>query len=171
MKAKKLLSLLLVFVLAVSLVSTAFAAGTEKSFSDVGTTHWARAFVDRLVAADAADGYPDGTYKPSQYITRVEFMKLLNGVCGFTAKSDDVKNFTDVQAPWKVEQVAIALAAGYTNGTGPNKMSPNANITREMAVTMICRAVKLDAEAADLSVLSMYTDSGKISSYAVGCMA
>ena len=38
MKAKKLLSLLLVFVLAVSLVSTAFAAGTEKTFSDVDGT-------------------------------------------------------------------------------------------------------------------------------------
>ena len=170
MNQKKLLGLLLALVLAFSLVSTAFAVDAEKTFSDVGDSHWAKSFIDRLVESGAAEGYPDGTFKPDQNITRVEFMKLLNQVAGFTAKAD-VTKFTDVSAEWKLEAVSVALAAGYTTGTTATTMSPNANITREMAVTMIGRAAQLDAKNADAAALEKYSDKDAVAAYAAGYMA
>lgn len=77
-------SYLLLSALAVILLSTGFLAGTvsaasQDCFSDV-TTHWAESFICWMYDNGMTSGYPDGTFKPDNAITRAEvavFMQKL----------------------------------------------------------------------------------------------
>lgn len=39
--------------------------------------HWARAEIEKLVSRGVVGGYPDGTFRPEQLITRAELVKIL----------------------------------------------------------------------------------------------
>jgi hypothetical protein len=47
------------------------------SFSDIGG-HWAEADIKSVANLGWYVGYPDGTFKPDQNITRAEFMAIVN---------------------------------------------------------------------------------------------
>lgn len=68
---KKFLAILLCFIMLIS--TTCFAAG----FSDLTSEHWAYKNVTNLVENGVINGYPDGTYRPENTITRGEFFKLM----------------------------------------------------------------------------------------------
>lgn len=52
---------------------------TSNSFSDI-SGHWAEAEIERAVAFGWIAGYSDGTFRPSNYITRAEAMTMINRV-------------------------------------------------------------------------------------------
>lgn len=68
---KKFLAIFLCFIMLIS--TTCFAAG----FSDLTSEHWAYKNVTNLVENGVINGYPDGTYRPENTITRGEFFKLM----------------------------------------------------------------------------------------------
>ncbi|MGO4890248.1 S8 family serine peptidase [Anaerobacillus sp. MEB173] len=47
------------------------------TFSDVSPTYYAHGAIQRLVGENITAGYPDGTFKPNQPVTRAEFSVLL----------------------------------------------------------------------------------------------
>ncbi len=49
-----------------------------KEFSDVSTDHWAYGYINYLTENGIASGYPDGSFKPNDTITRAEFFKLMS---------------------------------------------------------------------------------------------
>jgi hypothetical protein len=49
---------------------------TSPTFSDT-SNHWAANWIEALRAANIADGYPDGTYRPANYVTRAEMAVFL----------------------------------------------------------------------------------------------
>lgn len=57
-------------------VAPAAAAAGTVAPTDL-TGHWAKAAVEAGVGAGYINGYPDGTFRPDQTITRAEFTKLL----------------------------------------------------------------------------------------------
>lgn len=58
----------------ISLVAGLFMAGAaQASFSDVPRDHWAYDAVDYLEQEGLAEGYPDGTFRGDQELTRYEF--------------------------------------------------------------------------------------------------
>ena len=62
-------SLVLAMAMALGVSATAFAANP---FSDVPAGHWSYASVSKLAAAGIVDGYPDGTFKGDNLMTRYE---------------------------------------------------------------------------------------------------
>lgn len=64
----------------------------EKSFPDVPKTHWA---YDAIAAAGAAgwiNGYEDGTFRPNQSVKRIEAVKMINNMLGWSCDRDFVDN-------------------------------------------------------------------------------
>ena len=88
--------------------------------SDVGG-NWAEPFIKALVAKDIIKGYPDGTFKPDQPVTRAEFAALLNKA--FELKDvRAARKFKDVPKKyWAAEVIQKAyrggFLSGYPNGT------------------------------------------------------
>ena len=80
-------------------------------FSDVNDSHWAYEDVELLAAVGVIDGYPDGTFRPGNEVTRYEYAKLLCEAMGIEQKSPDTKVFEDVnKSHW---------AYGYANAVEP----------------------------------------------------
>jgi len=66
-------SIVIAMVLVLALTVSTFAA----SFADVPSNHWAYEAVNKLVAAGLIQGYPDGTFKGQNDLTRYEIAVML----------------------------------------------------------------------------------------------
>ncbi|NCD08916.1 MAG: S-layer homology domain-containing protein, partial [Negativicutes bacterium] len=67
-------TLVLAMTMALGISATAFAANP---FSDVPQGHWAYASINKLAAAGVVDGYPDGTFKGENLMTRYEMAQIV----------------------------------------------------------------------------------------------
>lgn len=156
MKAKKILSLVLCLVMVFALAVPAFAANGLK-FSDVPDGYWAKDAIYLVAEAGIVGGFNDGTFRPESNITREQFAKVVANFMGYTEKAE--LSFKDVNpagalAPYIAMCVKAGVIGGYEDGT----FRPKANITREAAATMLCRAFKLDTTG----LVPTFTDSAKI---------
>lgn len=160
---KKLVSAILSATLLLASCPVAFAA------SDI-ENHWAKQYISYLSDLKVMNPSAEGEYKPGQTVRRDEFMRYLNRAFGFTEKAQI--SFTDVPATdksgatmWNYEPVQIAVAHGYINGVGNNKMDPAGLVTREQAATIIGRLHKMTPKSSASSVT--FTDKAKIQSWSM----
>ncbi|MCR4430435.1 MAG: S-layer homology domain-containing protein [Tepidanaerobacteraceae bacterium] len=146
-KAKKLLITLLVLTFVLSTVSVGFAA---TGFSDVKDSKLAEALT-RLTTLNIINGYPDGTFKPDNAITRAEFAKIVVTAVGVGSAAEYAKGITqfkDVPADyWASGYIKVASDMKIVNGRGNGVFDPNANVTYAEAITMIVRALGYEPKA------------------------
>lgn len=142
---RKILSLVLVLALVLGSFSFAFAAP-----SDVVGTEYEDA-VERLSTLGVLTGYPDGTFKPNNTITRAEFSAAVVRILNLEPAAKAAKgatSFTDVPAThWASGYVNIASKMGYVKGMGDGTFAPEAPITYEQAVTLVMRALGYEEAA------------------------
>ena len=108
--------------------------------SDI-TGHWAESQIKDFINKGYINGYPDGTFKPNNSITRAEFVTIFNKVFGLTQTSD--KTFNDTLNHWAKNEIDIAVTNGVCQGTSDTTFEPNAPITREQAAKMIANYKKI----------------------------
>lgn len=122
--------------------------------------HWAEASIRSLAASRAISGYPDGTFKPNQPISRAEFATVIVKVLGLSATG--TKLFEDTQGHWGRYTIAAAYEAGIVSGYDAHRFGPDDPITREQIAVMIARAARLGSTSSQLT----FTDSYIISPWA-----
>ena len=65
---------------------------TSSNFTDI-SGHWAEKYIERAATLGWIAGYSDGTFRPSNYITRAEAMTMINRVlCCMPQSADDLLN-------------------------------------------------------------------------------
>lgn len=135
----------------------AYAAG----FSDT-KGHWAEAAIEQASAAGYINGYPDGTFRPNQGVTRAEFITILNSAFNVPKSPNTSLSFKDVSAKdWFAEGVRTAVAAGYVGGYPDGTFRPQQAVTRQEAAAFLARLLKLESD-----VSFRFTDASKIDSWA-----
>ena len=113
-------------------------------------------------------GYSDGLIHPERAVTRAQFLAMLNRAYGY---SDAGKHpFKDVpDTAWYADDVAIAYTAGYFVGTEGGASATEASaeelLTREQAMTMLCRNMRLDSIPGEITE---FTDSDNFSDFSKG---
>ncbi len=155
-KGKKLLSVFLSVVLALSSFSIVFAESSEIR------GHWAEKQLGDWIDRGLMTGYLDGSYKPNNNITRSEFVALVNRIYQFDEKTEP--GFTDVSAEanqWVYDEVSKAKKAGYINGFVDGSFKPNDSITRQEVAAIISRIEKLEPNP-DSEILKNYVDANDI---------
>lgn len=85
------------------------AGGGAAGLSDIGG-HWAKAYIEEGVGAGYVAGFPDGTFKPDQPITRAEFLKLLTAAMGQPAFPGAYSGFTQGTDHWAFAQGHVQAA-------------------------------------------------------------
>jgi len=124
--------------------------------------HWAQATIQKWIDEGRASGYPDGSYKPDNNVTRAEFVKMVNGIIDFEGKGK--ASYTDVPAAeWYYDYIGIAQEIGYISGYPGGQFGPNDYITREQAASILARIQYLDSSAAGVD---KFSDKSSISSWA-----
>lgn len=106
--------------------------------------HWAEAYIKRAMAEGIVSGYPDGTFKPDDPITRAEFTVMLAGALNLDGNGAALA-FTDHEQidSWAKPAIAQAVQAGLIDGYVDGSFRPNAQITRAETAVMIARALQL----------------------------
>lgn len=100
--------------------------------------------VQKVVDWGFMRGDISGNMRPDDPITRAEFVTIINRAFGYHVMGEDP--FTDVtNADWYAQDVAIAYTENYINGTSASTFSPNGHLTREQAVVILARNMRLQA--------------------------
>ncbi len=124
--------------------------------------HWAQTTIQKWIDEGRASGYPDGSYKPDNNVTRAEFVKMVNGIIDFAGKGN--ASYTDVPATeWYYDYIGIAQEIGYISGYPGGQFGPNDYITREQAASILARIQYLDSSATGVD---KFSDKSSISSWA-----
>lgn len=135
------------------------AVQEEQTLIDI-RGHWAEGNIKQLVELGAIGGYPDGTFKPNNRITRAEFATIL--VKAFELQPQPGKVFADTAGHWARDTIATAAHYGIVNGYDADTFGPNDNITREQMAVMVINAAELTPETAELS----FVDNNSVSGWA-----
>ncbi|NLX90363.1 MAG: hypothetical protein GXZ07_02025 [Firmicutes bacterium] len=124
--------------------------------------HWAENLITRLVRLGSISGYPDGTFKPNNNITRGEFATILVETYGLTQKTGGGKTFKDTEQHWAKEYISIAASHGILKGYSDTEFGPDDKITREQMAVMIVNAAQAEQNAA----ATAFQDQNKVSGWA-----
>ncbi|MBQ7097121.1 MAG: S-layer homology domain-containing protein [Clostridia bacterium] len=136
---------------------------TANVFNDINSSHWAYDAVLELSKRGILNGKGAGIFAPEDSVTRGEFIKMITTAMALKNSGTETP-FVDV-APdaWYAPYAAMAYKQGIVLGDNENRFNPDAKITREDMVTILYRALNVNAEGSALS----FTDSGQISDYAL----
>jgi hypothetical protein len=111
--------------------------------------HWAQAYIERAADFGIINGYADGSFRPNNPVTRVEFAAMLVRALDLPTEPRGPVSFTDAGSVpgWASGYVAAAakagIIAGYTDGT----FRPNASINRSEMVVMLARALNWEPDS------------------------
>lgn len=145
---KKVLTL----VLTVAMLLSVMVVGTGAAFSDQSTIKNTEA-VDACSALNIIGGFPDGTYRPTNNVTRAEMCKMicvaLNGGKEPTLGTNNTPTFTDVRGTsgaWAEAYIESCNSQGIVSGVGGGRFNPNGSITGTQAARMLLVALGYRAD-------------------------
>jgi surface protein len=140
-------------------VSISVESKPSIEFSDIANST-EKDKIEEFVSKGYLNGYGDNTFRPTDQMTRAEFIKLVNRVFDLTEKG--TQSFKDVNSSaWYYDELLIAMKAGYINGYDDNTFRPNDTISREEIAVIIARITGIKANS-DVN----FADSNKVSSWA-----
>ncbi len=140
-------------------------------FSDV-TNHWAKDTVNNMGSRMVVFGDNNGNYNPDNNITRAEFATIIIRALGLTPGTGE-SGFDDVASTdWYCGYVETAAGYGIITGYPDGSFGPDDTITREQAMVMIARAMKITGLEVNLTdseineLLGTYSDGATAMDYA-----
>lgn len=118
---------------------------TPTPFPDVDHTAWYAPFVKKAYAEGWIEGYPDGTFKPSQRINKVEAIKILGEVQNWQLPSVILQAPYDDTSPdaWYTPYISYAKQRSFLEEEGP-LYNPGALMTRGQISEVIFRTLTLE---------------------------
>jgi len=201
---KQMLSVLLVVMMLFGGAASAFAGGDdddddddrrksddsrEKSkveikydFDDLKKSEWARKYIARLAADRIFDGYGDGTFRPTQSVTRIEAIIAAVRLMGLRADAESAArlvtdlNFEDAdhvekKFPNAVGYVAVAVENDLFLESETHIKAEKA-ADRLWATMLLVKAMKWeDLAKTKMNVKLSFKDADKIPAGAVGYVA
>ena len=134
-----------------------------EAFSDVNSGDWYYNNIMQAAANGIVSGYPDGTFKPGNSVTRRDFAIMLTQMLGVSNDGTAVSPFIDVdEDDYGVVAIAYCKAQGIISGYEEDgTFRPDNTITRQEAASMIVKAMGV-SKASD----EAYPDDSQIASWA-----
>ncbi len=104
--------------------------------------------ITKLVEAGVVSGFPDGTFKPDQEVTRAQFAKLVAVAFGLNTTGYTTSTFNDVPADhWALGFIEAVAEKGWVKGFPDGGFHPEENITREQMATLMIRVLGREEDA------------------------
>lgn len=107
------------------------------TFSDVPLGHWAYGYIEAAVQADIISGYPDGTFRPSDEVTRAQISAMIARSRGWTY-SGGLEDFPDVPTDhWAYDSIMAMKGKGILSGFPDGYFYPSNPASRAQNSKMI----------------------------------
>ncbi len=120
------------------------SSAPEETFSDVAADHPSFSAIVWAKESGAVGGYPDGTFRPENPITREEAAVILwNGRGRPEAAGEAACTDRDTVSSWALEAVDWAYGEGLLSGNSDGSFAPRNNITRGEGATVVMRCGKV----------------------------
>ena len=114
----------------------------ELIYNDVTKEHWAINSIQSLNTKGLIKGYPNGTFKPDEKITRAEAATIM--VRELNLKKTKDLSFADVESNhFAYNEIMAAAENGIIIGRETEKFSPEGMLTRAEMATILTRAYRL----------------------------
>lgn len=112
---------------------------SANNFKDVNADRWSNNAISTMAEMGIVTGYVDGTFRPSNNITRAEFATI-------AARFDDDDAgktvFKDMAGHWAEDYVAEAASLQWINGYSDGTFKPDNFITRAEVMAIVNRMLK-----------------------------
>lgn len=129
--------------------------------------NWAQSFIELLIGRGIIRGFPDGTFRPDEPVTRAQFATMLQKAF----QKDPVRNpvqFVDLPANyWGKSAIQAAYKMGFLEGYPGHVFNPDQNIPRVQALVSLVNGLNLSVNTTTPTVLNTYfQDASQIPEYA-----
>jgi uncharacterized lipoprotein YddW (UPF0748 family) len=146
---------------------------TPITFSDI-QNHWSRPFIEALAARRILNGYPDGTCRPNNPVTRAEFAAIIASVFAQTIKREYVP-FVDVpETHWAIKAIKKVYESGFLTGYPNKRFGTDEGIARGDALVAMVNGLGIAGQV-NLDLVSklaeIYQDGSLIPYYGINQIA
>ncbi|MFD2683118.1 S8 family peptidase [Bacillus seohaeanensis] len=127
---------------AVAILGRAIGLNGDKrktKFTDVGNQYFASGYIQSALEKDILQGFPDGSFRPEQYVSRAEMAILLANA--YHLSNETGQEFNDVNKSITGYQEIYKIAnQGITEGYPDGNFKPHEKMTRANYSVFISRA-------------------------------
>ncbi|MDX2099297.1 MAG: S-layer homology domain-containing protein [Leptolyngbyaceae cyanobacterium bins.59] len=147
-------------------------ASAQTTFYDVPSNYWAQGFIQELASRDVIKGFPDGSFRPNEPVTRAQFASMVRNAFNRAQIRGNV-SFVDVPSNyWAASAIQSAYTTGFMAGYPGNVFNPSQNIPRVQVLVSLANGLSYSNSASAETVLQQYySDAGQVPGYAVPSVA
>lgn len=146
---------------------------SPSQFSDI-QDHWARLFIEALARRGIISGFPNGTFRPNQSMTRAEFATTISKAFVRPVKRKYVR-FADVPSGyWAGAAIVNAYERGFISGFPNNTFRPTNRISKVEVLVSLASGLEVAANIKphlQTSLSQIYLDAAQIPNYATDDIA
>jgi hypothetical protein len=136
----------------------------QAQLSDING-NWAEPFIRGLAEKGILAGYPDGTYRPDNTMTRAEFAAVLNKAFPELQPTRPGITFRDVRSNyWAAQVIQRAYRSGFMAGFPNGTFGPQQNLVRIQALTSFMNGFRLTSEK-NPNLAEFFSDSADVPGY------
>jgi parallel beta-helix repeat protein len=144
-------------------------SGGAVAFKDVPTGYWAKTYIEALASKNIIAGFPDGSFRPDEPVTRAQFAAIVSKAFQPQTKRQSTQ-FPDVPSNfWAYQVIQSAYQSGFVSGYPDHTFRPQEQIPRVQALVSLANGLGLSAD--NQNIISFYTDASQIPQYATGSIA
>ncbi|WP_424236437.1 phosphodiester glycosidase family protein [Bhargavaea ginsengi] len=116
----------------------------EPPFNDVPLSHWHLGEIKMAVENGWINGYPDGNYKPADFISRAHAAVLISRALGGSVSPLTEDPHRDVPKEYGyAKEIALMKELGIMNGDSNGNFNPQSNLSRAQMAAILQRTYKL----------------------------
>jgi hypothetical protein len=132
------------------------------NFTDVSSSYWASNFIAELAAREIIEGFPDGSFRPNEPVTRAQFAALIRKAFEKNKERNAI-NFRDVSSSyWGYKAIQEAYQMGFLSGTSNTQFNPNRSLTRLEIMVALTQGLDYSFNGSSETLLGFYGDATSI---------
>jgi hypothetical protein len=142
---------------------------SPQTFNDLSAAPWAEPFITGLAEENIISGFPNGEFRPNDFVTRAEFAAMIQSAFGEDSlvETDTGEAYGDVPEDfWARDAIAQVTEDGFLTGYPDGEFRPDQNMTRVNALVAIANGLDLPNTLPPEEVLQVYEDADRIPDYA-----
>jgi hypothetical protein len=138
----------------------------QTTFFDVSSNYWAAPFIRELSQRGVIAGFPDGSFRPEEPVTRAQFAAMVNKAFQKAPQRQAIR-FVDVPTNyWGYSAIQQAYTIGFLSGYPGNRFEPNQAIPRQQVLVSLANGLQYNPNANVESTLQYFNDANNIAGYA-----
>ncbi|MEJ1934816.1 S-layer homology domain-containing protein [Nostoc sp. NIES-2111] len=138
----------------------------QTTFSDVSSNYWAAQFIQQLSQRGIIAGFPDGSFRPEEPVTRAQFAAMVNKAFQKAPQRQAIR-FVDVPGNyWASSAIGQAYSIGFLSGYPGNRFEPNQAIPRQQVLVSLANGLEYTPSGNVESTLQYFNDANNIAGYA-----